>query len=102
MYPHEICTRVGHLSILSILGAQGTVEERSRHQISPNVRDDSFLPISPFFGNSSIYPMPAYYCILEAASLFLSFTGLWMEWHFALEWIIPRESAIHDSDDLCD
>ena len=46
--------------------------------------------------------MPAYYCILQVASLFLSFTGLWMEWHFVLEWIIPRESAIHDSDDLCD
>ena len=83
-------------------GAQGIVKETSGHWISSNVRDDSFLPISPFFGNSSAYPMPAYYCILEAGSLFRSFTSLWIEWHLALEWIIPRVSAIHDSDDLCD
>lgn len=102
MYPHEICTQVGHLIILSVAGAQGIVKETSGHWISSNVRDDSFLPISPFFGNSSAYPMPAYYCILEAGSLFRSFTSLWIEWHLALEWIIPRVSAIHDSDDLCD
>lgn len=101
MYPYEICTHVGHLSILSVAGAQGTVEETSGYWISPNVWDDSFLPISRFFGEQQ-HLSHAYYCILEAGSFFLSFTGLWMEWYFALEWILPRVSAICDSDDLCD